>query len=75
MKAVTKTPESMSDSRWSETMLLDLSGNTAVEEIEAAEAADAEYFTLQGLRLNQAPTAPGIYIERRGTKARKVLVK
>ena len=31
-----------------------------------------EYYTIQGIRLPGAPTAPGIYIRRTGSKAEKV---
>lgn len=37
--------------------------------------APVEYYTLQGIRLAEAPTAPGIYIARQGTKTRKIMVR
>lgn len=48
-------------------------GTGAVDQI-AADAADAEYFTLAGFRA-QRPLQPGVYIELRQGKARKVIVK
>lgn len=48
-------------------------GTGAVDEI-AVDAADAEYFTLSGLRA-QRPLQPGVYIELRQGKAHKVFVK
>lgn len=38
------------------------------------EVAAPEWFTLQGVRIS-APAAPGLYIERRGSTARKILVR
>jgi hypothetical protein len=37
-------------------------------------SADAEYYTLQGVKVQGKP-APGIYICRQGNKATKVVVK
>ncbi|MDE7389047.1 MAG: hypothetical protein K2M97_07350, partial [Muribaculaceae bacterium] len=41
---------------------------------EDAPAAPAEYFNLQGQRVNASALTPGVYIERRGTTTRKVLI-
>lgn len=49
------------------------SGVTDIE-IEAADA-QAEYFNLQGMPVAADALTPGIYIERRGTVTRKVLVR
>ena len=38
------------------------------------ENAPAEYFTIDGRRVNAENPAPGIYVERRGTKVRKVYI-
>lgn len=47
--------------------------NDAIDEIEAVSpAADAEYYNLQGVRVDSP--ARGIYIERRGVEARKVII-
>lgn len=76
VKAVSKNPDVVADSKWSPSGLLDLGMSTAVEIVEAPEtAAAAEYFTLQGIRLNTVPTVPGIYIEHRNGQSRKILVK
>ena len=45
-----------------------------IDEIEA-EAATAQYFNLQGMKVAADALVPGIYIERRGSAARKVLVR
>lgn len=46
---------------------------SAVEEIEAADATEAEYFNLQGVKVSG--TEPGLYIRRQGNKTEKVIVK
>ncbi len=46
-------------------------GGASVAEIGAA-SSEAEYFTLQGVRIQQPTT--GLYIERRGTTTRKILL-
>ncbi|MCM1067736.1 MAG: CotH kinase family protein [Muribaculaceae bacterium] len=46
---------------------------SAVADIITDADATAEYYNLQGLPVDR-PTAPGLYIERRGSKARKVLM-
>jgi hypothetical protein len=46
---------------------------TAVDDIIAdAPDADAQYYNLQGIRV-PAPTAPGLYIRRSGTRTTKIL--
>lgn len=47
----------------------------AVSDSEAGNGGRSEWFTLSGIRVDGANLAPGIYIERRGTSARKVLVR
>ncbi len=37
--------------------------------------APAEYFNLNGVRVNSSALAPGLYIKRQGGKAEKVFVK
>ena len=53
-------------------MMYNADGPTAVEEVDADEA-EPEYFTLQGVRV--VTPAPGIYVERRGSKVRKVVIR
>ncbi|MDE6206568.1 MAG: hypothetical protein K2M55_02045 [Muribaculaceae bacterium] len=45
-----------------------------VDKVDAAEAAAAEYYTLQGVRVQGQP-APGLYISRKGSTVSKVLVR
>lgn len=51
-------------------------GTTAIDSI-ASDVVDgeAEYFNLQGVRINPENAAPGLYIRRQGGKAAKVMVK
>ena len=42
--------------------------------VDVAPDADAEYFTLQGVRVEQ-PTAGGVYIRRQGTAVDKIAVR
>lgn len=51
----------------------DSNTSTAIDDIfdEEAAATDAVWYNMQGMRLNEAPTAPGIYIHN----GRKVVVR
>ena len=49
-------------------------GTTGIAEIELGEEAPAEYYNLQGVRMDGELT-PGLYIRRQGNKATKVIVK
>lgn len=73
VKAVPVDNKSLSDSPWTAAGQFTLGDTNSVTEVEVA--VPAEYYTLQGLRLTARPTAPGIYIERRGSQARKVIIK
>ena len=47
----------------------------AVTDITAdAQSYTPEYYTLQGHRLIHRPSAPGLYLERRGPLTRKILI-
>lgn len=52
-------------------------GQSGIGAIEAAgdDAAPAEYYNLQGVRVAEGTMLPGIYIKRQGNKATKVYVK
>ncbi len=56
----------------SEPFAADASGVGSV--IYDREAAPAVYFDLHGIRLPSRPTAPGLYIERRGGETRKIII-
>ena len=48
----------------------------SVNTIEAErQDSQVEYYTLQGIRLHQKPTIPGIYIIRNGGETKKIVVK
>lgn len=46
----------------------------AVADFEASATAPAEYFTLQGVRVD-SPAAPGIYLCRQGSSTTKIIVR
>lgn len=46
-----------------------------VEDIEAADSNAAEFYNLQGVRVNPETAAPGIYVKRQGSKTTKVVVR
>lgn len=47
--------------------------STAIQTVMTSQAAEPEYFTLDGIRV-KAP-AKGLYIERRGSETRKIILK
>ncbi len=49
-------------------------GTTGIADIELGEEAPAEYYNLQGVRM-EGELTPGLYIRRQGNKATKVIVK
>lgn len=49
---------------------------TGIEDVTVAdENAPAEYYSINGIRMNGDNLAPGLYIKRQGSKATKILVK
>lgn len=48
--------------------------NMGVAGVEADPDAPEEYFNIDGMRLSSRPTAPGIYIMRKGTKTVKIML-
>ena len=55
-------------------VVVGLSGVENIE-IEAGTDATAEYYNLQGIRVAADNLTPGLYIERRGNTARKIIVR
>lgn len=47
---------------------------TGIESVAAEAEGEGELYNLQGVRVNRATAAPGLYIERRGGKAVKVIL-
>lgn len=60
--------------RTSDIKTLNVDTTTGVAVI-GVEAAKAEYFTLEGVRVDGNDLTPGVYVVRRGAKAEKILVK
>ena len=50
-------------------------GMTGIDDVEADTAEAAEYYTLQGVRVEAENLTPGLYIRRQGNTATKVLIK
>lgn len=48
---------------------------SGIDEISVDTDAPVSYYTLQGLRLSEAPVTPGIYIARQGSVSRKVIIR
>lgn len=50
---------------------------TSIESLPEADETDAsaEYYNLQGIKVNAANLVPGIYIERKGSQSRKIIVR
>ena len=50
---------------------------TGIEDVmaDAVEEAEAEYYTLQGIRVAADNLTPGVYVRRQGNTATKVLIK
>lgn len=46
--------------------------NTGVSDIETDNVVVSEYYTLQGIKLPEAPTVPGIYVEKTSTGNRLI---
>lgn len=74
-KVFVRTVDTKGNARLTAYREIKADGTTSgVADIDAADAADAEYFNLQGIRVCGELT-PGIYIRRQGTTATKVTVK
>ena len=55
--------------------IVDVEDESAIAPVTADTSAPAEYFRLDGTSCGSAPSAPGLYILRRGSSASKILVK
>ncbi len=74
VKAVPNDPDAFHESKWTDKKAIVL-GNGSGVTITVDTDAPVEYFTLQGMRVDNATLQPGIYICRKGGKSYKVLVK
>lgn len=53
-----------------------LPDNSSVSSVGAGSSANAEYYTLDGVRLGSlSPCAPGAYIRRCGDRTEKILIR
>lgn len=75
VKAVPVDTENFGESRWTEKNILDLTPTGVKDIIEGGNATDAEYFTLQGIRLLSVPSAPGIYIRKTAKETEKINIR
>jgi len=77
LKAVPADTDSYTESPWTDRRLLTMDYSSGIESIPDTDATGSEtvYYTLQGIRLDGAPTAPGLYIARRGTAVTKLRVR
>jgi len=73
LKAVPVDPEAYSESDWSLPVTIDLAASGIVD--IATDAQPAEYYNLQGVRVNPDALVPGIYIVKQGTATGKVVVR
>ena len=74
IQAVPADKESYSASEWTSPERLDLSlvSGVALKAVDAS--AEAEWYTLQGVRLSGRPTESGIYVRVAGGKAEKLTI-
>lgn len=75
VKAVPADATLHSESPWSETVTVDLSSSSIADTNADTSDENAEYYTLQGLRINPSALTPGIYIRRQGTSTTKIYIK
>lgn len=75
VKAVPVDATLHSESPWSETVTVDLSSSSIADTNADTSDENAEYYTLQGLRINPSALTPGIYIRRQGTSTTKIYIK
>ncbi|HJE39457.1 MAG: hypothetical protein C7K11_08455 [Candidatus Amulumruptor caecigallinarius] len=75
VKAVPTNDGEYSDSPWSATVTVDLSSASVLDYTEDSESEAAEYFNLQGIRVNPDSMKSGIYIKRQGSESSKIYIK
>lgn len=76
VKALPADPDNYTESEWTprETVTLTLAGIHDVT-IDSVTETAVEYFTIQGTKVNAGNLTPGIYVERRGTTVRKIVIR
>ena len=75
VKAVPVDATLHSESPWSETVTVALSNSSIADTNTDTSYENAEYYTLQGLRINPSALTPDIYIRRQGTSTTKISIK
>lgn len=50
-------------------------GTAGIESVEVDNNAQAEYYNMNGVRVNAENLTPGLYIERKGSSVRKIIVR
>jgi M6 family metalloprotease-like protein len=75
VKAVPVDSDNYAESAWSEKYQFTLHNSSAVSSIESNNNDSVDYFTIQGIKIKGAPTVPGIYICRKGTRTTKLVIK
>lgn len=66
--------DTMDESAWSPTLTLLVCDPLGVDGISAEDDV-AEYYTMQGVRVGRTVPGSGLYIEVRGSKTRKIMIK
>ncbi len=75
VKAVPVNDAEWNESQWSATRTIDLSQSGITAPVTNVQTDDAEYFNMQGLRVDNPHLAPGIYIRRQGSVTDKIVLK
>ncbi len=77
VRAISQDEDNFDHSEWSETLKVDLSDANSVIEVIAPATTDApaEYFNLQGVRVNAADAPAGIYLMKKGSEVSKVVIR
>lgn len=73
--AVPADADSYANSAWTVPVLFNLPVISGVTGVGVDADGVAEWFTIDGMRLQGAPSHPGIYIVRRGDKASKIVIR
>lgn len=73
--AISENPDEYADSEWSSRKTADLSTSGIVSTETTSSDAPAEYFTLEGIKVDASSLTPGIYLIRRGSNVTKTVIR
>lgn len=73
--AVSENPDEYADSEWSSRKTVELFTSGIVSTETTASDAPAEYFTLEGIKVDASSLTPGIYLIRRGNNVTKTVIR